>query len=65
LSNASASGNLEITLYDLSGRVIANRAVSNASTMVSLNYDVPAGIYMLDVDADNGDGEAFRLIITQ
>jgi len=65
LSNASASGNLEITLYDLSGRVIANRAVSNASTMVSLNYDVPAGIYMMDVDADNGAGETFRLIITQ
>ena len=65
LSNASASGNLKITLYDLSGRVIANRAVSNASTMVSLNYDVPAGIYMLDLDADNGAGETFRLIITQ
>jgi len=65
LSNASASGKLEITLYDLSGRVIANRSVSDASTMVSLNYDVPAGIYMLDVDADNGAGETFRLIITQ
>jgi PKD repeat protein len=65
LTNASASGNLEITLYDLSGRMVVNRSVSDASTMVGLNYDVPAGIYMLDVDAENGAGETFRLIITQ
>ncbi len=65
LSNASASGKLVITLYDLSGRVISNNMVSNASTIVDLSYDVPAGIYMLDVDAENGAGETFRLIITQ
>ncbi len=65
LRNSSAFSNLEIRLYDISGRLISSQSISNAAPSIHLNYDLPSGIYMLDIDSESGAGETFRVVVAE
>jgi len=52
---------LEVILYSLSGQLIEHKNVQNAS-LIQLEIDEPAGIYILEVIGEDGVSTSLKLL---